>query len=171
MNCLDASMHPAAHGTHARRRRPAAAARDAGFTLLELMIVVAIIAILAAVAMPTYTKHVTKTKRVAAQACLSEYANYMERYYTTNLRYDRDAGTTPAANPLSTTPPTLTLNCASPQRTGADYVYALPAASLKASSYSLTATPQGTQATRDATCGTLSLDQAGQRLPTTASCW
>ena len=146
-------------------------ARGAGFSLIELMIVVAIIAILAGIALPSYTRHVVKTKRVAAQACLSEYASYMERYYTTNLRYDHDTSATPVANPVSTAPATLVLDCASAQRTGADYSYALPAASLSASSYSLTATPVGAQATRDAQCGMLSLDQTGARGPATAGCW
>ena len=56
-----------------------------GFTLIELMIVVAIIAIIAAIAYPSYINSVVKTKRAAAEGCVSEYANYMERYYTTNL--------------------------------------------------------------------------------------
>jgi len=138
-------------------------ARGSGFSLIELMIVVAIIAILAAIAFPSYTRHVVKTKRVAAQACLSEYANYMERYYTTNLNYSKDSAGT--ANTLPA------LDCAGAQRTGTDYQYDLPAASLGASSYSLTATPQGAQEARDAQCGTLSLDQTGARGPTTAGCW
>jgi len=171
MKNLDPAKRAAMDGLHAKGQRPAGTSCDAGFSLIELMIAVAVIAILAAVAVPSYTRHVTKTKRVAAQACLSEYANYMERYYTTNLRYDQDTSATPVPNPLSGTSPTLTLDCASAQRTGADYRYALPAASLKASRYSLTATPQGAQATRDAACGMLSLDQTGARGPATAGCW
>ena len=59
--------------------------RARGFTLIELMVVVAIIAILAAIAYPSYTNHVVKTRRAAATACVMEAAHFMERYYTTNL--------------------------------------------------------------------------------------
>jgi type IV pilus assembly protein PilE len=151
---------PFARGPHAVHRRSHAPGH-AGFTLIELMIVVAIIAILAAIAYPTYTNYITKTKRAAAEGCLAEHANYMERYYTTNLTYKA------AALPG--------LDCASAQRTGADYSYKLPAASLDAATYTLTATPINAQLTRDTKCGTLSLDQTGTRGVTgtggVAACW
>ena len=51
-------------------------------------ITVTIVAILAAIAYPSYQSHVTSTHRSAAKACLSEYAQFMERYYTTNFTYD-----------------------------------------------------------------------------------
>lgn len=143
----------------------AATRRRMGFTLIELMIVVAIIAILTAIAYPAYTSYITKTKRVAAEGCLSQYANYMERYYTTNLRYDQD--TSGSAN----TPAQAGLDCASPQQTGANYSYTFPASALSVSTYTVQADPQGAQKTRDTQCGTLSLDQAGNRSPTTAGCW
>ena len=62
--------------------------RTTGVTLIELVIVVAIIGILTAIAYPTYQGHTAKTRRKAAVACLSQYANFMERYYTSNLNYD-----------------------------------------------------------------------------------
>src|SRR3546814_13633363 len=62
-----------------------------GFTLIELMVVVAIIAILASIAYPAYTDYIVKTRRSAGAACLLEQAQFMERYYTTNMGYSRAA--------------------------------------------------------------------------------
>ncbi|HQW81519.1 MAG TPA: type IV pilin protein [Pseudomonadota bacterium] len=132
--------------------------RAGGFTLLELMIVVSIIAILAAIAYPSFMEQVVKTRRKAATGCLMEAAQFMERYYTTRLTY---VGADPA------------LAC---ETDIADsYVIAAPTG-LTATAYSLTVVPQGSQATHDTKCGTLGIDQAGIRTKSgTASavsdCW
>ena len=144
---------------------PRGCARPAsGFTLLELMIVVAVIAILTTMAYPAYMDRATKTHRVAAESCLAEYANYMERYYTTNLRYDK----VPPSGPANTLP---LLDCS--KQTGDSYSYQLT--SLALATYKVQAVPVGSQATRDAKCGTLALDQAGTRSVTGTStvddCW
>lgn len=136
--------------------------RAIGFTLLELMIVVAIIAILTAIAYPSYVSYMTRTHRVAAEGCLSEYSNYMERYYTTNLTY-RDAS---SGNQLALP----NLDCASSEQTGDFYSYGL--ASSSSTAYVLKATPIGSQSANDTTCGTLTLSQTGARTPTTPdTCW
>ncbi|MEA2102193.1 MAG: prepilin-type N-terminal cleavage/methylation domain-containing protein, partial [Thermodesulfobacteriota bacterium] len=59
-----------------------------GFTLIELMIVVAIIGILAAVAIPAYTGHVTRTKRSEAVTALETVALYEEKNMAENGQYD-----------------------------------------------------------------------------------
>ena len=141
--------------------------RPRGFTLIELMIVVAVIAIIAAIGYPSYINSVVKTKRAAAEGCVSQYATYMERFYTQNLRYDKD--TAGNDNPVVGNAPTLTLDCAGPQNSGADYTFTVAAPTQ--STYTITAAPQGAQASRDTTCGTLTLDQSGAKTPSTSGCW
>ncbi len=129
-------------------------AKQRGFTLIELMIVVAIIAILAAIAYPAYTQHMVKARRSAGASCLLEQAQFMERYYTTNMSYTGAAlPGTPCTNELAT-----------------HYSFAISAGPT-ATTYTVSATPQGAQASNDTTCGTLSVNQAGAKTPTTAGCW
>jgi len=119
-----------------------------GFTLIELMIVVAVIAILAAIAYPSYQAHVTKTRRVAAGACLVELSQFAERYYTTKMTY------VGAQNELPQTACRTDL---------ANYYTLSFAANPTASSYRLIAQPQGAQAANETKCGTLGLTQAGTK--------
>ena len=58
-----------------------------GFTLIELMVTVGIVAILATLAYASYDSFVVRSRRAAAAACLQERAQFMERFYTTNLSY------------------------------------------------------------------------------------
>jgi type IV pilus assembly protein PilE len=138
-----------------RHLRCGTATRTAGFTLIELMIVVAVIAILAAIANASYQKFIVKSRRAAAATCLQERAQYMERYYTTKLTY---------------------LGAPDPSQCGADidpfYVIAF-SGTPDAKEFSLTATPTSRQ--NDATCGTLSIDAKGTRgksgTGSVAECW
>jgi len=130
----------------------------AGFTLIELMIVVAIVAILASVAFASYDFAMIKGRRSAAAGCALEGAQFMERYYTTNLTY------VGAAIPAS--------DCQ--RELQGHYVVALAASAAR--SYSITATPQNHQAAKDSKCGTLSVDHTGARGITgtagsSAECW
>lgn len=143
-----------------------------GFSLIELMIVVAVISIIAAIGYPSYINSVVKTKRAAAEGCVSQYAGYMERFYTQNLRYDKDTagGNNPVVGKTNDNPPPpLVLDCAGPQNSGADYDFSVAAATP--STFTVTATPKGSQLSRDSSCAALSINQAGTKLPATGGCW
>ena len=132
--------------------------RAPGVTLIELIVVVTIVGILTAIAVPSYMSYTTRTHRSAAKSCLSDFAQVMERYYTTNLTY---VGAT------------ATLACQSDSGMGDWYTFA--ATNLAQQTYTVTATPIGAQAIRDAKCGSLSVDQAGLRTVSgsggTSYCW
>ena len=73
-----------------------------GFTLFEAMVVVAIIAILAAIAAPSYQKFIRNARLKEAKSVLVENARFLERYYTQNARFTKNATTWPNLPYLST---------------------------------------------------------------------
>ena len=80
--------------TGGRRHAQGEPARRRGFTLIELMITVAIVSILAAVALPAYTSYIARARRADARTQLLQAAQFMQKFYASNDRYDQDrAGT------------------------------------------------------------------------------
>ncbi|MGQ2921666.1 MAG: type IV pilin protein [Hydrogenophaga sp.] len=152
------------HLNHLRRKPHRA---QHGFTLVELMIVVAIVGILTAIAYPSYSSYVQKTRRAAAAGCVMELAQWTERNYTTCLAYNRTgAGCT---TPLTSAElPNLTC------RTDLTGIYTFSyAANPSATAYILQAVPGAPQA-GDTACATLTLNQAGAKGAsgsTPAVCW
>jgi type IV pilus assembly protein PilE len=117
--------------------------RHRGFTLIELMIVIVVLSIITVVAVASYGSSAVKARRGAAEACLMEAAQFMERHYTINMTY---AG----ANP--------NLACSAEQ---ADFYNFGFVGVPDATSYTLQATPIGAQLSGDTRCGVLTLDSAG----------
>lgn len=126
----------------------------AGFSLIEVMVVVAIIAILASIALPSYNEHVRKTRRAAGGACAVAASQQLERFYTTQLTY---VGS-PAGNVLDNVCDPDTLK-----------YYTISTVGVTRSNYTVTATPAGKQ--DGDSCGALSINQAGVKSPAADNCW
>ncbi|SDR71107.1 type IV pilus assembly protein PilE [Halopseudomonas litoralis] len=125
-----------------------------GFTLIEVMIVMVIIGILAAIALPSYQEHVRQTRRAEVSALLLENAQLLERHYTRNGGYD--SGT---VNGLINQSPS----------NGAAIFTIIP--TLTPESFILTATAASGSIMAGDVCATYTLNQVGQRTPADTKCW
>ncbi len=129
--------------------------KHAGITLIELMIAVAIVAILAGVAYPSYMQYVLTSHRTEGSSALVRIANLEERYYLDNNAYG------------SLFQLGLTANSSATYTTENGY-YLITITTPTTSTYTLTATAQGSQAS-DSSCATFSLTQDGTKTGT--DCW
>jgi len=132
--------------------------KSRGFTLIELMIVVAIVAIIAAFAYPSYMDYVRKARRADGHSVLLQTAPTYERCLTATGRYDD------AANPGNP-------GCGIPASiTSEEGFYVVTATALNNTSFALTATLQPIGAGDP--CGNLTLTQAGVKGQSgTGDCW
>lgn len=124
-----------------------------GFTLIELMIVVAVVAILASIALPSYRESVAKGRRAEVRAVLLEAGQWMERHYSENFRYDTNTAGTAVADLL---PANLKQ---SPRDTGGAYTIAISAVATR--SYTITATPVATGPMASDKCGSFLVTNTG----------
>ena len=129
-----------------------------GFTLIELMIVVAVIGILASIAYPSYREYVAKSRRAEAKTVLSAQ-QWMERFYTENFRYDQNSAGT-AVTDASQFPARFSQ---SPTEGSAVYTIAVVIPANARDAYSVRATRKaGASMTADR-CGDFSLDHLGRK--------
>ncbi|MBI5658212.1 MAG: prepilin-type N-terminal cleavage/methylation domain-containing protein [Nitrosomonadales bacterium] len=141
------------------RINPCAVARpQRGFTLVELMIVVAIVGILAMIAVPSYRQYVVKANRAAAESYIMSLTNRQEQYVLDARTY-----ATKAQLGIATDPADVSKN------------YTVTFGNVTATTYTITAAPTGGQLADDTRCGSVSIDQAGTKgetgTGTVAECW
>jgi type IV pilus assembly protein PilE len=137
--------------------------RLAGFSLIELLVVLVIMGVLSAVALPGYTRYVQRGHRTEAMAALLESQHFMERYYSANGQYLSPANAVPLL------PQRLQ---GIPSQGTVRYQLSVREATVK--SYVLQAVPEGSMA--GDICGSLTINQTGLRgvlnsTRSVAECW
>lgn len=133
-------------GTEPRDCVPDLSAREAGFTLIELVIALAIVGILASIAYPSYQEHLRKGFRAAAQEQLMEIAQRQQQFFIDNRMFAADLAT---------------LNLTTPPDMATRYNITIAVGAGSPPTYVATATATGSQAAD----GNLSINSAGTKTP------
>ncbi|MFZ6674979.1 type IV pilin protein [Undibacterium sp. Xuan67W] len=140
-----------------------------GFTLIEMMIVAVIMAILTAIAVSSYLENVRKSRRAEVRGVLLENAQFLERYFTENNRYDQNLAGTAVVLPWLSSP-----KAANPSQ----YTISFVAGSPTAAGYTIQAVPVAGKAMAGDKCGSYILNNIGQQTnanlvapQTSADCW
>lgn len=146
-----------------------------GFTLIELMITVAIVGIIAAVAFPSYQNYVRQSNRAVAKAILYENAQFMERFYTQNNQYIASVGPNGVANGGGGDDIAVVLPITQSPKPGPGVVaqYNISLAAVADATFTLRAVPVATGSMAGDPCGTLTLTNTGVQGAggNVADCW
>ncbi len=150
---------PTLNAAHPRRHA-------SGFTLIELMVVIAVVAILGSLAVSTYRSYILRTNRTEGRMALLRIQVAQEKYFLQNNQYAQDIATVIAAPPAG-----LGIDLtAGGVTTGGNYTLSFSA--VTANTYTLQAVATGNQTKDTAACLTFTINEQGQRTPADSSgCW